>query len=363
MKTSLIQGLNEKDMNAVVNIFPLNDFYYLSLFPTKFSPTLTWKAIAADLGIPVAADVVSFNSSAPKKSREIVSRLTGDIPKIEISRAKEESDLNEYYQLLHYANSVAGAQAIMDWIYDDVEFCFKGVNARLEWIALQALSLGKVVLDKTNNAGVITETAVDFLVPAAQKVGVAVTWSSALAATSAPITNIKARVKAMKALGKPVKYMLMDQDTFDAMAISAEVINYCASWVVRATNLATLPSLASVNMALTSNNLPTIVIIDSAVALENNAGTRSVVYPWTTGVITFLPDLNPGNTFYAPLADELVKSSTAIKTMRGHIMIKKYSLEEPSIQEITKGLSNSFPVWSSAQNSSLMYTLATTWTL
>ncbi len=363
MKTTLIHGLNEKDMQAVVNELTLNAFYYPSLFPLKFSPTLTWKALQADQGVPIAADVVAYNSSAPKKTRQVVSRLSGDIPKIEISRVKEESDLNDYYQLLHYANTTEGAKAILDWIYDDVEFCFTGVNARLEWLALQALSLGKISLSKTNNAGIVTETAVDFLVPSGHKSGVAVTWTEGHSATGVPITNIKAIVKAAKAAGHPVKYMLMDQDTFDVMCLQDSVIKFCATWVLNATSLAATPTLAQVNAALAASNLPTIIIIDSYVAIELETGARTTVNPFTTGVVTFLPDLVAGNTYHAPLADELVAESAALKVKRGPVLIKKYSLEEPSIQEVTKGLANAFPVWASAQLSYLMYTLDTSWSL
>jgi len=363
MKTTLIHGLNEKDMQAVVNALTLNAFYYPSLFPLKFNPTLTWKAIQADYGIPIAADVVAYNSSAPKKTRQVVSRLSGDIPKIEISRIKEESDLNEYYQLLHYANTTEGSQAILDWIYNDVEFCFTGVNARLEWLALQALSLGEIALSKTNNAGIVTETAVDFLVPSGHKSGVAVTWTSGHSATGVPITNIRAIVKAAKTAGHPVKYMLMDQDTFDVMVLQDSVIKFCASWVLSATSLAPTPTLAQVNAALSSSKLPTIVIVDSCVAIELEDGTRTTVYPWQTGVVTFVPDLVVGNTYHAPLADELVATSTALKVKRGPVLIKRYSLEEPSIQEVTKGLANAFPVWASAQQSYLMYALDTSWSL
>lgn len=363
MKTTLIHGLNEKDMQAFVNTLMLNAFYFPTLFPLKFSPTLTWKALQADQGVPIAADVVAYNSSAPKKTRQVVSRLTGDIPKIEISRVKEESDLNEYQQLLHFANTTEGAKAILDWIYNDVEFCFTGVNARLEWLALQALSLGKISLSKTNNAGIVTETAVDFLVPSGNKSGVAVTWTEAHSATGVPITNIKAIVKAAKAAGYPVKYMLMDQDTFDVMCLQDSVIKFCASWVVKATNLQQAPTLTDVNNALKASNLPTIVIVDSYVAIELENGTRTTVSPWQTGVVTFVQDLVVGNTYHSSLADEMVESSAALKVKRGHVLIKKYSLEEPSIQEVTKGLANAFPVWASAQHSYLMYTQDTSWSL
>jgi hypothetical protein len=362
MKKSLIQGLNEKDMKAVLATLSLNDFYFPTLMPLRFTPFLTWKALQADQGIPVAADVVAYDAKAPRKSRKIVERLQGDIPKIEIARVKKESDLNEYAQLKLYAGSEEGAQALVNWIYDDVEFCFTGVNARIEWLALQALSLGKVSLSKSNNNGIVTETAIDFQVPSASKGGVSVVWSAANTATSKPITNIKAICATAKKAGNPIRYILMNQDCFDAMAISAEVMKYCAAWVIQASETTQIPSLNSVNAAFTANNLPKVVIIESYVAIEAADGTTTTVNPWTDGVVTFVPDIVVGNTFHAPLADEQVTDSSAVKTKRGHILIKKFSEEDP-IAEVTKGMANAFPVWASATKSYLLYTLGASWSL
>ena len=188
---SIVQGLNEKDMQAVVNTYTLNDFYWPNIFPTKFTPTLTWKALATKLGIPVAADVVAFNSKSPRKTRRVVERKQGDIPKIDVAYDKEETDINEYNNLLHYAGTDEGAKAIVEWVYGDSEACWNGVNARLEWLALRALSTGKIVLDSTNNEGIVTEEAVTFLIPADQQSGSSVIVNAANAATAKPITKIK----------------------------------------------------------------------------------------------------------------------------------------------------------------------------
>ena len=362
MRTTLIDGFSQKDMQAIVNKMTLNDFYYPSLFPLKFNPTLTWQALQADTGIPVAADVVAYNSASPKKTRDIVTKLQGDIPKIEISREKLESDLNKYNQLLHYANTAEGARAIVEWVYEDIDFCWKGVNARLEWLALQAISLGKISLSKTNNAGIVTENVVDFLVPTANKSGVAVTWTEGHSATGVPVTNIKAIVKAAKAAGYPVRYMLMDQDTFDVMCLQDSFIKFCATWVVKATSLQQSPTLAEANAALAASGLPTIKIMDSYVSIELEDGSRTTVNPFTTGVVTFVPDLAVGNTYYSTLADEMVQGSAAIKAKRGPVLLKKYSEENP-VKEITIGMANAFPVWASSQHSYLMYTLDTSWSL
>ena len=69
MKKTLIKEISENDLQAVVDAYTLDDFYYPSIFPVMFTPTLTWRALSGDYGINVAADVVSYNVAAPKKTR------------------------------------------------------------------------------------------------------------------------------------------------------------------------------------------------------------------------------------------------------------------------------------------------------
>ena len=346
VKKSIVQGLNEKDMQAVVNTYTLNAFYFPNFFPLKFTPTLTWKALATKLGIPVAADVVAFNSKSPRKTRRVVDRLQGDIPKIDLAFDKEETDINEYNNLLHYAGTDEGAKAIVEWVYGDSERCWDGVNARLEWLALRALSTGQIILNSTNNEGIVTEEAVTFLVPSDQQSGSTVIVDADHAATAKPITKIKAIKKAARAKGIILNYMFMDPDTFDNIAGTAEAQKFCANWVIRAAGMSDVaPSLDSFNAAMKANKLPEVKIIESFVTIQIK-GVDTVVNPWETGVVLFTEGIVQGNTYYGPLADESVESD-ATKVKREHVLIKKFSNDDPVV-ETTKGSANAFPAWGNA---------------
>ena len=360
MRRSLIRGLNERDMTAVLAAYTLTSFYYPTLFPLKFTPTMTWKQLSANAGAPIMAEVVSYNSSSPKKSRQIVGRLQGDIVKIDVSREKEETEMLEYNNLLQYAGTTDGARALVDWIYEDTEFCFDGVNARLEWLALRAASTGKISLDKTNSAGIINENVVDFLIPATQKSGVAIPWATS--ATATPIANIKAKLKILKPLGAKTGFLLMDQDTFDNMAATAEVQKYAATWVQNALNTQQTPNLGQVNAALSNSNLPQIRIVDSLVQFEDKDGTRTQVAPWQAGVVAFVPSLTLGNTWYGPQAIDMVTESVAVVATRTHIKVRKYAREEPEVTEVTRGTSNSFPALAVANQMFLLDTVNASWT-
>lgn len=357
MEKTLIQGVSEKDMQALVTKLNVNNFYFPSLFPLKFTPTLTWKTLEGNRGIPVAAEVVSFNSSIPIKSRPTASKVMGDIPKIGVSRIMEETDFNRYHELLHYAGTDEGQRELINMVYDDLEFCFLGVNARLEILALEALSSGKTVLSSTNSNGIRTETDINYLVPSSHKRGATAAWSNP--STAKPIKDIKDIVKQSKEKGV-AKFMLMDQTTFDNMKATEEVIKYCASWILQATNLQQTPTLEAVNMLLAKENLPQIIIVDSNVMIEDKDSKLTSFNPWKSGIVTFLPSKIAGNTYHAPVADERVGSSKATKIKRGHILLQKFSELNP-IREHTQGLANAFPAWSTAQQSYLLNTNGTSW--
>lgn len=346
MKKSLIKEFTQNDLQAVMDSYTLDEFYYPSIFPVMFTPTLTWRALSGEYGINVAADVVSYNSAAPKKTRNVVERLTGKIPKIEITRVKEESDLNEYQHLQYYYGSEEGQRALMAWVYGDTDFCFKGINARLEWLALRALSTGGFVLDSDNNAGIVTETSVDFGVPAEHKLSSSVAWKAENAATATPISDIRAMVERATGEGILLKYLFMDIDTFYNMMATDEAVDFCSSWVPQVGRIK-VPNVDDVNMALVAHRLPEIRIIDTYVTIEKADGTRQTVNPWEKGIVTFVPEMKCGYTYHAPMADEMVVDGVATKVKKEHILIKKYSTEDP-VTEVTKGIANALPVWGNA---------------
>ena len=91
MQKSLMVGLNEKDMAAVIYSYDLKPYYYPTLFPLKETNFLTWKMLEAQAGLKIAADLVSRGATIPRKTREAISRIQGDIPKLSISRSEEHT--------------------------------------------------------------------------------------------------------------------------------------------------------------------------------------------------------------------------------------------------------------------------------
>lgn len=366
MIKTLIQGLNEKDMQAVVNTYDLKPFYYPTLFPLMPQSLLTFKTLEAQAGLKIAADVVSFNASIPKKTRDAIARVEGDIPKIGISREKLETDLNEYRIALALAGGDTSKVELVNFWAEDTEFCWNGVASRVEWIALKALSLGKLSFTTGNNASVVSQYDIDYAIPAAQKVGFftgSASWSGGI--TAKPISkDFRGVVALAKSKGFNVKFAWMNLTNFANFVAQTEVIQMCASFANNALNIAQTPDLATVNAALARQPWLyglQIKVIDQDITIESPDGTRTTGNPFEDDVVTFTESATLGKTYYAPLADEIIEGSVAMKVKRGHTLIKKYAEETP-VREVTEGLANVFPAWNGAGRSILLQTNnATTW--
>lgn len=356
-----MQGLTERDMQAVVNSYNLKPYYYPTLFPPTETPFLTWKMLEGQAGLKIAADLVARGATIPKKTREAISRIQGDIPKIAVSREKLEDELTEYDIMLAMASNNPDLKAIVDFWAEDVKFCWDGVAARAEWIALKQISLGKVTFTNANNAGVVTEYNVDYQIPTTQKLGVTASWATV--ASAKPFTkDFPAALSKGKTIGANYRFAFMNTATLAKLVQTDEAIKMCASYLTNLASIAQTPSLEDVNAMLRRRvalNGLQIVEIDQDVTIELADGTRTTVNPFEDDVVLFSESKVLGKTHWKRPIDMNVQT-VATKAMNGHTMVQKYSNISP-IKEVTEGIANLFPAWNLAGRSVLMQTSATSW--
>jgi len=364
MQKSLMIGLNEKDMAAVIHTYDLKDYYYPTLFPLKETNFLTWKMLEAQSGLKIAADLVSRGATIPKKTREAISRIQGDIPKISISREKNEDELTEYDIMVAMSSNNPDLQALVEFWAEDTKFCWDGVAARAEWIALREISLGKVTFTNSNNAAIVTEYDVDYQIPATQKIGVDTSYTSGT--SGKPFTkDFKTALQIGKSIGANYKFAFMSLDTFTTFSNQEEVYKRCASFVQNIANTQDTPNLEAVNAYLSKQSQIfrglQIVVIDQNITLELVDGTRTTSNPFEENVILFSESKVLGNTYWkTPIDAKKMPGSVAEKVMHGHTLVKKYSEESP-VKEVTEGIANLFPAWNLAGRSLLMQVNATSW--
>jgi len=357
MENSLLKEVNKKNLEAYLKETIYDSFYWPTFFPIKSTPLLTYETLIGEEGARIAADVVAYDSEAPLKTRRVISKLSGEIPPIRVKRKMTETDLNTYNILKAQAEG-ADQESLLDLVFNDVDFVVNAVNARLEWLALSAMSYGSITLAATNNNGIVTENAIDFQVPTGNKSGVAVTWSTG--ATCTPLTDIRTVVDAADAVGVKLQYILMRRATFNKMKISTEFLGEVSFYLTARTGLTKAPNLEQTNAFLVSEGLPKIVLIEQSVGIENDDHTISYANPWKNNYITYIPQVQLGRTLAGPIAEETNPPKQVVQAKKGNILVSKYSSVDP-VAEYTKGEINAFPSWNNVDYCYLQYVENTSW--
>ena len=362
MQKTLMEGLNEPGMQAVIHTFDLKPYYYPTLFPLRETKFLTWRAHEDPPGLKIAADIVAPGAAIPGKTHR--PRLQGRIPRIAIACQRLEDALMEYRRWQAMAANDVSKRKMVSFVVDDMKYCWEGIAALLEWIALQSISLGKVDLNSLNNAAVVSEFDADYQIPSEQKIGVATSYAGAT--NGDPFTNDFPKALAIgKKMGVTYKYAFMNVETFKKLASQEETIKRTSTLVQSLTDIKDAPDAATVNAFLSKQKEKykglQIVVIDQDITIERADGTRTTGNPFEDDVILFSESKVLGNTFWKrPIDARDMPGSVALKAMHGHTLIKKYSEESP-VREITEGIANAFPAWNLARRSLLMQTNATAW--
>lgn len=216
----------------------------------------------------------------------------------------------------------------------------------------------------SNNAAIVSEYNVDYLVPASNKIGVNTAYSGT---SGKPLTvDFPRAIKLGKSLyGAKYKFAFMNVETFDKLAAQEEVVKRCATVVENIANTQDVPSLEAVNNYLAKKKETfkglQIIVIDQDITIELADGSRTTGNPFEDDVILFSESKVLGNTWWKkPIDAKKLPGSVAEKVMHGHTLVKKFSNEEP-VQEVTQGIANAFPAWNLAGRSVLMQTNATSW--
>jgi hypothetical protein len=350
MQHSILKEATQQNLEVYLRNRVYDKLYYPDFFPIKYVNSLKYETLIGSKGNRVAADVVSYNSSAPQKTRKVISKLTGDIPSTRMKKVMEETDLNDYNVMK--AMGRADINQLLDLVFGDVDACVDGVNARLEWLAIQAMAGGTIALSTTNNAGVITQATIDFGLPTANKEvegSANYYWTTGAYATNQPITDIETIVAEAKTIGSRIRYIIMNLSKFVAFQTSTQVQNYCGYGYVSGSIFRPIPTLEQVNVMLTSRGLPTIIVVDTSITIETEAHTQTSYDPWldsssTDKYVLFAPELPLGNMLVGPIAEETNPPKQVVQAKKGHILVSKWSTVDPTA-EYTKGETNAFPSW------------------
>ena len=366
MENSLIlDALSKKGLQTYLTNRVFDKLFFPDFLDWERTIQLTVETLIGAEGNRVAADIVSYNASAPEKMRPVHDVMKTELPPIRIKRKMSETNLNDYFILQRLADDASHRKALQ-MIFNDVDFCMDGVLARLEWMTIQMLSYGKISLTTSNNAGVITETDIDFQLPSGNQeyIGSAggtasanYYWTTGAKSTNDPITDIEAIVKEGKDSGVKFKYILMNNTKWYELRESAAVQAFVAPYLVYGGTAARrAPSVKIMNEALAGYGLPSVYVVDTRVTIEQADHTQTSTDPWYHNkYVTFIPEKKLGKLFWCPTAEEQAKPKQATHVKKGPILISKYSETDP-VAEYTVGLLNAFPSWPSIDKAWILNT-------
>jgi len=331
------QKIVEK-LNGTTN--PLT-YLHRTMLKKEYSPTLRWGSLSTSNTV-VSADVVAMDSSLPLKKRDSLKKADGEIPKIGMKLALNETTMNELNILL----AVGGQDSeVLRKLFADTNKVVSGVWERLEFMFHQAVSTGMILVADDDNPGL--GIRVNFNHPAANKFGVAKGWSDSAAK---PIDDIDRVIEAARPSGNTIRYILMDKPTWNKFKVNQQVREQYAFYRdFVGTNIPPVQSVEKANEFLQAAYGVTIQVIDRHVLVEKD-GKQKSVKPWADNAVVFLTDLNVGSLTYGRLAEETFPDKAVdYQKVDDFILVSKYHKNDP-IKEFTSSQAIVLPVINNIDN-------------
>ena len=346
IRQTLIEGLNDKMVQARLNSADASQFYFGKHFPVKKVTGFTWKTLSNQLAAKnVAADLHTDNGTTIRKRRPIFESAKGDIPFISISREMTRSEIKDYQTALALAGEADAVKLVQYW-GEDVDFCFNGVQSELEYIALALVSnAGKLDFTTTNNATFANEFSLDYDVDEENKVSTSTDWGNASSADI--IGDLVKIVKQAKARNLNPKFAFINLDELYKICSSEQIIKACASYIQNAVGMAQAPDLAAVNQMLARQawlNGLQLRVIDQTISREFADGKTTSANPFADSRMVLSETERLGTTQYDVLREN---SDLILRAERAHTVVKKYGTIEPT-SEVTIGQCDAVPVLDSA---------------
>lgn len=302
--------------------------------------TLTFSSAIGAARIEAAASIVNRDSSTPLRSRPSLAKYQGEIPAIREMFKMTESDYRDFLtlQALNLDENTK-KQQLLDFLFGDVKRVGDSAHKRLDIMALEAVSTGKISLDINNNPdGLVLANPVDLLMPEDNKKKVTVVWSSS--ATATPLDDIEAVVDAASAKGVVFEKILMNRVTWLAFKKCKQVADSLISFNMLQKGAA-IVTQERVNEYLAANALPVIEVVHVPVGIEKD-GVIGTITPFADSMVSFVPAGQLGSVRNAISIEQLAPVSKVNYATFNRALISKWSENEP-FGEWTKVELNAFP--------------------
>jgi hypothetical protein len=326
--------------------------FWPALLSKKYTKDLKYETLVGSRKAGVAANVTAYNVSAPLHSRDVLQKLTGNIPSMRGKRSMDENELMEYIRLSDSSNP--DQKRLLDLIYDDVAWASVAPHKRIDWFLTRMLSTGKIDLNTTTNAaGIVTQTVVDFNMPEANKTGTTgEIWSNAAGAT--PLTDLKKSFFEPAAdMGIVGGVIRMHPSKVWQMLATNEVktaLGLLTNGKVTSANI----ELGTLNQWLAANNYPQIRPFNASIGIEKD-GKVTYTNPWEVNNVSYTPDGQIGVLNIAPVVEKERPQPQVAYADYLDNLVKKFSEVDP-VTEFTAFEMNAFPSFDTVDQAFLLNT-------
>lgn len=348
-------------MQAELNSYiPGAGLAWRTLFPLKYTPKFNLKGIEGDDGIPVSADRVAFNTKAPKKTRRTIGSWSGTLSKIAVSREKDEIEINEYNDMsvLASANTEdkATARYLVDKVYNDLEFCNKAMDYKVEIDAMRIGSNGIQTFPAEIEGEMASQDIINFNVPKDNFIGTPNAWKNPTADGIKDISNAQKAI-AKKGLRKPL-YAIMEASKFEELASQPSVAKRLYPTAIDGTITDGMVSIESINKYMRKRGYPQILVIDTYATIEHKNGDKDTIKPWNENVVVLSPTVQLGWTYHKTVPS--VKDTEALQAHSEYYKMTRYSELNPML-EVTMAEAYVQPALINRASLVFINTTKTTW--
>lgn len=303
-----------------------------SILRRVYSPDNKYEADTVDVSY-MAADYISMDSSLPIKSRDVLTRATGKLPKVGMKKALKESEITALRIMEAQGGQIA---EIRRKLAQDAVACSTGIDERNEYAFLSGLSQGYVGLKDDDSANLLR---INYGYVDKNKCGVETTGTLT-------VDDLKRAINTADANGDSIITFWIAKSTFDALKQTDSAKQLVASYngqTYDSASILPVPTTAKFQEAFEDETGVTFRIINRSVRIERD-GKYTSVKPWNSNYVIGVCSEQIGSLVYGQLAEQTNPAEGATyQVIDSYKLISKFSKTDPLV-EFTCGQAFVLPV-------------------
>lgn len=330
-------------------------YYFRRFLGREWSLTGKWESLAV-ANSRIMADVIAMDSSIPLKKRPTLSAASGEIPKLGMELALNETDLTHLQMLTQLRDPKAVEAQILEMLFRDTATVIRGQYERIEAMFLEGLSRGVVEVSKNRNVG--AEVRLNFQYPAANQFNATLPWLTGGAPTANVnhLDDLMKLVKKASADGNPIRVFMLDDNTMQQI-LNSDSAKQIFAQANNASAVLFAPTLEQLNQAVKSKWGYTFEVVNRVSRYQID-GVDYDYNPWEAGQIIGFNNNALGKLVWSTLAEmNAPVGGVTYQRADQFILASKYRVNRPSLAEFTNSQSRAVPVIGATQQ---IYKLDTT---